>query len=134
MRTDARWLQRTLELVLGLAVAGAATDGGQVRAGIRLGRGFLAVQIDWDGRPMFDGLAGDQVGRHADILRVCPDALRWHALDPYADAKRWVSAVDLPLARALAARQGGELRIDTAGAPDVTREMLLVFPVDVDQD
>jgi GAF domain-containing protein len=134
MRTDARWLQRTLELVLGLAVAGAATDGGQVRAGIRLGRGFLAVQIDWDGRPMFDGLAGDQVGRHADILRVCPDALRWHALDPYADAKRWVSAVDLPLARALATRQGGELRIDTAGAPDITREMLLVFPVDVDQD
>lgn len=134
MRTDQRWLQRTLDLVLGLAVAGAATDGGQVRAGIRLGRGFLAVQVAWDGRPMFEGAPGGQSPRSPDILRVCPDALRWHAHDPYADARRWVSAVDLPLARALASRQGGELRIETAGAPDATREMLLVFPVDVELD
>ncbi len=134
MRTDPRWLQRTLELALGVAVAGAATDGGQVRAGIRLGRGFLAVQVAWDGRPMFEGAAGDQSSRPTDILRICPSALRWHAHDPYADARRWVSAIDLPLARALAARQGGELRIDTTGAPDVTREMLFVFPVDVDLD
>lgn len=133
MRSDARWLQRTLELVLGLAVAGAATDGGQVRAGIRLGRGFLAVQVAWDGRQMFDGAPGDQSRRPADILRVCPEALRWHAHDPYAEARRWVSAVDLPLARALVSRHGGELRIDTTGAPDAVREMLLVFPVDVEQ-
>jgi GAF domain-containing protein len=132
MRADSRWLPRTIDLVLGLAVAGAATEGGQARAGIRLGRGFLTIQLSWDGRSMFDGPSGDRQTRAADILRVCPDALRWHAHDPYADARRWVSAVDLPLARALASRQGGELRIETAGAPDVTREMLLVFPVDVD--
>ena len=134
MRSDRRWLQRTIDLVLGLAIAGAATEGGQVRAGIRLGRGFLAIQLSWDGRPLFDGVPGDRQARSADILRVSSDALRWHAHDPYADARRWVSAVDLPLARALASRQGGELRIEAAGAPDITREMLLVFPVDVDHD
>jgi len=134
MRSDRRWLQRTIDLVLGLAIAGAATEGGQVRACIRLGRGFLAIQLSWDGRPLFDGVPGDRQARSADILRVSSDALRWHAHDPYADARRWVSAVDLPLARALASRQGGELRIEAAGAPDITREMLLVFPVDVDHD
>lgn len=134
MRSDRRWLQRTIDLVLGLAIAGAATEGGQVRAGIRLGRGFLAIQLSWDGRPLFDGVPGDRQARSADILRVSSDALRWQAHDPYAEARRWVSAVDLPLARALASRQGGELRIEAAGAPDITREMLLVFPVDVDHD
>lgn len=133
MRTDARWLLRTLELALGLAVAGAATEGGQVHAGIRLGRGFLAVQLSWDGRAMFD-MHHPAAGGAASIFRVCPEALRWEAHDPYADARRWVSAVDLPLARALAARQGGELRIDTASSPETVREMLLVFPVDVDLD
>lgn len=133
MRIDARWLERTLELVVGLAVAGAATESGQVHVGIRLGRGFLAVQLTWDGRAMFEA---DQptVGGTAPILRVCPEALRWQAHDSYAKARRWVSAVDLPLARALAARQGGELRIDTASGAEAIREMLLVFPVDVDRD
>lgn len=134
MCTDARWLRRTLELVLGLGVAGAAVDGGRVRAGIRLGRGFLAVQVMWEGRPMFDAAPAGLLPASSPILRVCPEALRWHTHDPYADARRWVSAVDLPLAHALATRQGGELRIDTGGAPEDTRDMLLVFPVDVVTD
>lgn len=134
MRADARWLVRTLELVVGLGVAGAAVDGGEVRVGIRLGRGFLAVQVAWAGRAMFDGPPGGLTAGRPDILRVGAEALRWQAHDPYASARRSVSAVDLPLARALAGRQGGELRIDTAGAPELIRDMLLVYPVDVDAD
>jgi GAF domain-containing protein len=133
MRTDAQRLRRTLEVVLGLGVAGAAIEGGQVRAGIRLGRGFLAVQVAWDGRPLFDEPPGDPGSAQPGILRVCPQALRWDASDAFADARRWVTAVDLPLARALASRQGGELRIDTTGGAQAIREMLLVFPVDADR-
>ncbi len=130
MRADPCWLRRTVELVLGLAVAGAATDGGRVHAGIRIGRGFLALQVVWEGRPLFDQLPADK----ARILRVCGDALRWEAHNPYAEARQRVTAVDLPLARALASRLGGELRIDVADSAADIREMLLVFPVDVEQE
>ncbi|WP_434480090.1 hypothetical protein [Gemmatimonas sp.] len=44
-----------------------------------------------------------------------------------------MTAVDLPLARALASRLGGELRIEVADTAAATREMLLVFPVDAEQ-
>ena len=134
MRTDPLRLRRTLEVVLGLGVAGAATEGGQVHAGIRLGRGFLAVQIAWDGRPLFDEPARDSAAGRPGILRVCPEALRWDASNPFAEARRWVTALDLPLARALASRLGGELRIETARPAEAIREMLLVFPVDAERD
>ena len=129
MRADPHWLRRTVELVLGLAVAGAATEGGRVHAGIRIGRGFLALQVDWEGRAIFCQLPSDP----PRILRVCSDALRWEAHDPFAEARQTVTAVDLPLARALASRLGGELRIEVADTAAATREMLLVFPVDADQ-
>lgn len=134
MRTDARRLVRTLELVLGLAVAGAAGDAGQVRAGIRLGRGFLSVLVAWDGRPLFEDGGHDRSRRQGDILRVRPEALHWDQHDPWAEARRWTTAVDLPLARALASRLGGELRIEAAGAAESARDMLLVFPVEADHD
>jgi hypothetical protein len=101
-----------------------------VHAGIRIGRGFLAVQVAWEGRAVFDQLPTDP----ARILRVGREALRWDARDPYGEARRSVSAVDLPLARALASRLGGELRIEAVGDAAVVREMLLVFPVDADAD
>jgi hypothetical protein len=47
----------------------------------------------------------------------------------YADARRWITAVDLPLARALASRQGGELRVEPVDTAEATRDLLLVFPV-----
>ncbi|MCA2996065.1 hypothetical protein, partial [Gemmatimonas sp.] len=129
MRTDPGSLERTLELAIGLGVAGASLDGGQVRAGIRLGRGFLAVQVAWDGRPVFEEPAAAPGPSRAAILRIRADALRWSANDVYADARCWITAVDLPLARALASRQGGELRVELADTADATREVLLVFPV-----
>lgn len=134
MRADAAMLQRTLQLVLGLGVAGAATDGGQVRAGIRLGRGFLAVQVAWDGRAMFEEASPGPGRAPLGILRVAPEALRWDANDPYAEARRPVTAVDLPLARALATRQGGDLRLESPGGAAAIRELLLVFPVEAELD
>jgi GAF domain-containing protein len=132
MRADPFWLLRTLELVLGLAVAGAAVDGGTVRAGIRLGRGFLAIEVAWEGREMFDQRPDQLTAAPPRILRVHSEALRWEARDPYAEARQSVTAIDLPLARALASRLGGELRIEQADPAISPREMLLVFPVDVD--
>lgn len=134
MRTDAARLRRTLELVLGLAVAGAAGESGQVRAGIRLGRGFLSVLVSWDGRVLFEESRGGPSPRQVGILRLRPDALRWDANDPWAEARRWVTAVDLPLARALASRLGGDLRVEAAGSIESVRDMLLVFPVEADHD
>lgn len=134
MRADAAMLQRTLQLVLGLGVAGAATEGGQVRAGIRLGRGFLAVQVAWDGRAMFEEAAPGPGRAPLGILRVSPEALRWDASDSYAEARRPVTAVDLPLARALVTRQGGDLRLDASGGASAIRELLLVFPVEAELD
>lgn len=134
MRTDPRWLRRTLDLVIGLGVLGGAVEGGQVRVGIRLGRGFLAVQVSWEGRAVFEAPPAELVPGPPHILRVRPAALRWEAHDPFVEARCRVSAVDLPLARALASRQGGELRLDTAGTAEDTREMLLVFPVDADRE
>lgn len=133
MRTDPRWLQRTLELTLGMGVAGAATSEGRVRAGLRLGRGFLAVQVTWDGRPLFE-TAADGPGISAGaILRLSEAALRCETGDPHAAVRGRLTALDLPLARALAGRLGGELRVDGT-EPAAARELLLVLPVDVESD
>ncbi len=140
MRTDVARLTRALELVVGLGVSGAAVEGGSVEAGVRLGRGFLALSVHWHGQPMFEpddtvptGPGAQLPTSPARILRVRQDALAWNAGDPFVAVRTAVTAVDLPLARALAARLGGELRIE-AGDPDLTRELVLVFPVDVDHD
>lgn len=124
MLSDGRWLTRAMELIIGLGVCGAAVEGGTLQVGLRLGRGFVALHVAWEGRPLFDQLPADG----PRILRVREEALRWTAHDPFADACRTVTAIDLPLARALATRLGGELRIDAAG--DSPRDILLVFPLD----
>lgn len=133
MRTDPRWLQRTLDLALGMGVAGAATAGGRVRVGLRLGRGFLAVQVTWEGRALFDASPDDPGVSPQGILRLSAAALRWEAGDPHAAVRGRLTAVDLPLARALASRLGGELRVEGTD-PDTVRELLLVLPVDVEPD
>ncbi|WP_434480089.1 GAF domain-containing protein [Gemmatimonas sp.] len=48
MRADPRWLRRTVELVLGLAVAGAATEGGGYMPASALGVAFWPCR--WIGR------------------------------------------------------------------------------------
>lgn len=140
MRADEGRLTRALELVVGLGVCGAAVPGGAVRAGVRHERGFLALTVRWRGRAIFDEetMLGDT---RADqplpdplrILRMRRDVLRWEARDPYAPAHRAVTAIDLPLARALTVRLGGDFRIG-APAADGEQEFVLVFPVDVERD
>lgn len=141
MRTDAQRLARALELAVGLGVCGAAVEGGSVQAGVRLGRGFLALSVHWNGQPVFED--DHPTGRArpvqlptdpARILRVRNEALEWVAGDPFVGVRTAVTAVDLPLARALAARLGGELRVEAAGGADVTRELTLVFPVEADRE
>lgn len=140
MRTDSGQLTRAIELAVGLGVCGAAVEGGSVQAGVQLGRGFLALAVRWTGQSMFEPDVHSASARQAQlpdesmrILRVRNDALAWGAGDPFVDVRTAVTAVDLPLACALAARLGGELRIEMTGDADLTRELLLVFPVDVDR-
>lgn len=140
MRADVAQLTRTLELVVGLGVCGAAVEGGAVQAGVRLGPGFLELSVRWHGRPLFErddrvpaGPGGQLPADPARILRMRNGALAWDAGDPFVAVRTAVTAVDLPLARALVARLGGELHIE-AGDPDLVRELLLVFPVDAEHD
>lgn len=99
MRTDAGWLQRLLELLIGHAASECEAEGAVVDANVDLGRGFVAHRISWR----------------------CGDTPRQrHPL---------MTALDLPLARAIAARLGGELRLDTAG-DDGARSITVVFPVE----
>lgn len=130
MRTDAVRLARAMELLIGLGVAGASVAGGQVRVGVRLGRGFLALQVEWDGQSLLHQLPTDPLR----ILRVRDEALQWAPHDSYAAARRSVTTLDLPLARALAARLGGEVRAPEADEPGDVRALHLVFPVDADRD
>lgn len=46
IRSDAHWLSRLLELVVGLAVRSACLEGGTVNTGVRLGRGFIALRVE----------------------------------------------------------------------------------------
>jgi GAF domain-containing protein len=128
--SDERWLTRAVELVVGLAVCGATMDGGRALAGFRLGRGFLAVQVQWTGQAVVDQPPDGSLR----ILRVREDVLRWDDRDPYASVRRLVTAIDLPLARAIAGRLGGELRLDPADEVEWSGSLVLVFPVETTRD
>jgi GAF domain-containing protein len=142
MRVDEARLTRALDLVLGLGVCGGAVEGGLVRAGVRVERGFLALTVNWRGRPVLETDAPGAVdGRHQPpsdtrrILRVRPEALHWDPSDPFAPARRAVTAIDPLLARALTSRLGGDFRVETGTeGGDAEQECRLVFPVDVDRD
>jgi GAF domain-containing protein len=100
MHIDARWLQRLLELLIGHAAGQCSDRGGVVRADVELGRGFVAHRISW--------IAAESPMRRHPML----------------------TAFDLPLANAIAARLGGELRFDDGSADDGERSVTAVFPVD----
>ena len=100
MRVDARWLQRLLELLIGHAASECSDRGGVVRADVELGRGFVAHRISWHA-------AGEAARRHPMI-----------------------TAFDLPLASAITARLGGELRFDDGSGEDGERSVTAVFPVE----
>jgi hypothetical protein len=129
LRTHAGLLQRALELVVGLGVLGAATDRGMVRVAIAPGPDSLSLTVGWDGRPILPN--GDQPrAASSRILRIREDALSLEAHDPYLAVRQSVTAADLPMAQALVARLGGDLRLDDgredpAGAQSIT----VVFPV-----
>ncbi|HYW33022.1 MAG TPA: GAF domain-containing protein [Gemmatimonas sp.] len=112
MRTDVRWLQRMLELLIGYAVSqcgSGASGASAVQADVELGRGFVAHRIGWRSSEM-------------------PDA-------PHPS----VTIFDIPLAKAIALRLGGELRFDDGsrddghadgGHADSERSVTAVFTID----
>jgi GAF domain-containing protein len=100
MRIDARWLQRLLELLIGHAASQCSDRGGVVRADVELCRGFVAHRVSW-------------------VEAESP--MRRHPM---------ITPFDLPLANAIAARLGGELRFDDGTGEDGERSVTAVFPVD----
>ena len=133
IRGDLHWLSRLLELVVGLAVRSACREGGTVNTGVRLGRGFVALQVGWR-----DASTGERTDRAGDqpppaTARILPDMPRRPLHDPFGVVRAAVTALDQPLATVLAGRLGGQLHIEeTAGHPDAEGGWTLVFPVDAD--
>lgn len=127
IRASQAWLTRAMDLALGLALrtADAAT---LVRAGVELGRGFLALQVRWDARAEVPPADAAHPPVHADILERVG---RGDYLDGSV-AGRLVTAVDLPLLRALVARLGGDVRLEMPPAgDDHAHAIVLLFPVAV---
>jgi hypothetical protein len=106
MRTDLKWLQRLLELLIGHAVGQCSRTGSTVQADIELGRGFVAHRIAWT--------CAESPDQHHPMSTV----------------------FDVPLAHAIAHRLGGALRFDDglggeAPAAGVTeRSVTAVFTID----
>lgn len=99
MRTDSAWLQRLLELLIGYAASECATEGAVVSADVEVGRGFVAHRVSWR-------CGGTPLQRHSSM-----------------------TVLDLPLARAIATRLGGDLRVEDGETSD-ERSVTVVFPVD----
>jgi len=150
MVTDAALLTDALELTLGLAACGACTADGDVRASIRVERGWMALSVEWRGQVVLEPVPSTENGQltwsgtdHANrapssqlppdplrILQVRPEALEWVAGSPYAAVKQAVATIDLPLVRAMVQRLGGDLRLDAeAGLDAQSQEIRLVFPI-----
>ena len=85
MRTDATWLQRLLELLVGHAAGECDATEAFVHTDVELQRGFVAHRITW---------------RCSDAPVPC------HPM---------ITVFDMPLATAIATRLGGELRLDDDG-------------------
>ena len=129
IRGDLHWLSRLLELVVGLAVRSACLEGGAVNTGVRLGRGFIALQVGW--RNASPEVAGDQPPSVAP--RILQDTPRRPASDPFAGVRDAVTALDQPLATVLAGCLGGQMRVEeSASGLDDERGWTLVFPVEAD--
>lgn len=119
IRGSRRWLTRALELAVGLAVRSAG-HGSVVRTLVELGRGFLALQVHWT-TPVESSVAP------VDILERIGREL---GTDAQSIACGEVTAVDLPLVRAITERLGGELRLDApATGEGGAHTLVLVFPV-----
>lgn len=150
MVTDAALLTDALELALGLAACGACTADGDVRASIRVERGWMALSLEWRGQMVLEPVPSTESGHAAwsasdhpsrafsgqlppdplRILQVRPEALEWVAGSPYAAVKQAVATIDLPLVRAMVQRLGGDLRLDAEAGPDArSQELRLVFPI-----
>jgi GAF domain-containing protein len=124
IRADRGWLTRAIELAVGLAIRTAAT-GEVIRAGVQLGRGFLALQVQWQAREEPEDATG------AEPVDILERVGRTIAADPLSAACRSVTAMDLPLVRAIAARLGGELRVERpAPGERAPHALVLIFPVD----
>ena len=130
IRGDLHWLSRLLELVVGLAVRSACLEGGTVNTGVRLGRGFIALQVGW--RNASPEVAGDQPPSVAP--RILHDKPRRPESDPFAGVRDAVTALDQPLATVLAGCLGGQMRVEeSASGLDDERGWTLVFPVEADR-
>lgn len=132
IRGDLHWLSRLLELVVGLAVRSACLEGGTVNTGVRLGRGFIALQVEWR-----DESAGREAGHGDQPLSATPRILqatpRHAPSDPFGAVRGAVTALDEPLAAVLAGRLGGQMRVEeSAGAVESDGGWTLVFPVEAD--
>ncbi|QJR35875.1 GAF domain-containing protein [Gemmatimonas groenlandica] len=129
IRGDLHWLSRLLELVVGLAVRSACMEGGTVNTGVRLGRGFIALQVGWRDASM-DAVADQPPSVPSRILQ---ETLRRPAHDPFAGVRGAVTALDQPLATVLAGRLGGQMRVEqSASGSEDEGGWTLVFPVEVD--
>ena len=67
IRGDLHWLSRLLTVVVGLAVRSACREGGTVNTGVRLGRGFIALQVGWRDASA-DTVAPQPLPEHSRIL------------------------------------------------------------------
>ena len=113
MRTDASWLARALELVIGQVINRLDRADG-IHADVEVGRGFVAHRLAWRGRPLPDpsepqtqllGASANVVSRHAGM-----------------------SSLDFALAVALVKALGGDVQRDT---PDhESQSVTIVFPIE----
>ena len=127
IRASQSWLSRAMELALGLAVC-TARPAGVIHTSVELGRGFLALQVRWDARPEppVDASVSDHAPVHADIL----ERVGRGELHEGPAACRQVTAVDLPLLKALVARLGGDVRLEVPPVgDDRAHAIVLLFPV-----
>jgi hypothetical protein len=129
IRGDLHWLSRLLTVVVGLAVRSACREGGTVNTGVRLGHGFIALQVGWRDASA-DTVAPQPLPEHSRILE---EPTQRTAPDPFTGVREAVTALDPSLATALAGRLGGQMHLEeSASGAESEGGWTLVFPVDTD--
>ncbi len=129
IRGDLHWLSRLLTVVVGLAVRSACREGGTVNTGVRLGRGFIALQVGWRDASA-DTVAPQPLPEHSRILE---EPTQRTAPDPFTGVREAVTALDPSLATALAARLGGQMHLEeSASGAEAEGGWTLIFPVESD--